>query len=175
MPAPYQRKETIGNATLYLGDCRDILPTLPKVDAVITDPPYSERCHRGHDSGAAEARDGAQRSGLGYSCLSHGDVSNLAEAFARVCDGWIVWMTDSDLALTVRTSLENAGRYAFAPLPYFHPGRSVRLSGDGPSNWTDWIVVARTKAQMKWGTFQGATWRGRDGMIRSGWAGSLPL
>lgn len=32
--------ERIGNATLYLGDCRDIMPTLPKVDAVITDPPY---------------------------------------------------------------------------------------------------------------------------------------
>ncbi len=32
--------ETIGNATLYLGDCLEILPTLPKVDAVITDPPY---------------------------------------------------------------------------------------------------------------------------------------
>jgi DNA modification methylase len=30
----------IGNATLYLGDCRDILPTLPKADAVCTDPPY---------------------------------------------------------------------------------------------------------------------------------------
>jgi len=30
----------IGNATLYLGDCRDILPTLGKVDAVVTDPPY---------------------------------------------------------------------------------------------------------------------------------------
>ena len=34
--------ETIGNATLYLGDCRDILPTLPRVDAVITDIPYGE-------------------------------------------------------------------------------------------------------------------------------------
>lgn len=34
------RVETIGRATLYLGDCRDILPTLPKVDAVVTDPPY---------------------------------------------------------------------------------------------------------------------------------------
>ena len=34
------RIEQIGDATLYLGDCRDILPTLPKVDAVITDPPY---------------------------------------------------------------------------------------------------------------------------------------
>jgi site-specific DNA-methyltransferase (adenine-specific) len=31
---------TIGRATLYLGDCRDILPTLPRVDAVVTDPPY---------------------------------------------------------------------------------------------------------------------------------------
>jgi DNA modification methylase len=34
------KKVVIGDATLYLGDCRDILPTLPKVDAVITDPPY---------------------------------------------------------------------------------------------------------------------------------------
>lgn len=30
----------IGDATLYLGDCLEILPTLPKVDAVIVDPPY---------------------------------------------------------------------------------------------------------------------------------------
>ena len=33
-------KVQIGDATLYLGDCMDILPTLDKVDAVITDPPY---------------------------------------------------------------------------------------------------------------------------------------
>ena len=31
---------TIGNATLYCGDCLEILPTLGKVDAVVTDPPY---------------------------------------------------------------------------------------------------------------------------------------
>ena len=34
------RVEKIGDATLYLADCMDVLPTLPKVDAVITDPPY---------------------------------------------------------------------------------------------------------------------------------------
>lgn len=34
------RVETIGDCTLYLGDCRDILPTLGPVDAVVTDPPY---------------------------------------------------------------------------------------------------------------------------------------
>jgi len=35
-----RRKEVIGDATLYLGDCLEILPTLGKVDAVVTDPPY---------------------------------------------------------------------------------------------------------------------------------------
>ena len=30
----------IGDCTLYLGDCREILPTLGRVDAVVTDPPY---------------------------------------------------------------------------------------------------------------------------------------
>ena len=30
----------IGDCTLYCGDCLEILPTLGKVDAVVTDPPY---------------------------------------------------------------------------------------------------------------------------------------
>lgn len=34
------RVEHIGNATLYLADCLEILPTLGKVDAVVTDPPF---------------------------------------------------------------------------------------------------------------------------------------
>lgn len=37
---PWKRIERIGNAILLLGDCLEMLPYLPKVDAVITDPPY---------------------------------------------------------------------------------------------------------------------------------------
>ena len=33
-------KVVIGNAELYLGDCLKIMPTLGRIDAVITDPPY---------------------------------------------------------------------------------------------------------------------------------------
>lgn len=40
MADPWKRKEVIGDCTLYLGDCLDILPTLGKVDAIVTDPPY---------------------------------------------------------------------------------------------------------------------------------------
>lgn len=34
------RTVVIGNATLYQGDCFDVLPKLPPVEAVVTDPPY---------------------------------------------------------------------------------------------------------------------------------------
>ncbi len=33
-------KVTIGNCELWLGDFREVLPLLPKCDAVVTDPPY---------------------------------------------------------------------------------------------------------------------------------------
>jgi len=48
------RVEHIGDATLYLGDCRDVLPTLGKVDAVVTDPPYGI----GEDGGKFRGRSG---------------------------------------------------------------------------------------------------------------------
>lgn len=36
------RCETIGDATLYLGDCREVLPSLVRADAIVTDPPYGQ-------------------------------------------------------------------------------------------------------------------------------------
>ena len=37
------RKEIIGDCTLYLGDCLEVMPTLGKVDAVVTSPPYAQQ------------------------------------------------------------------------------------------------------------------------------------
>lgn len=48
------KKVEIGLATLYLGDCAEILPTIGKVDAVITDPPYGI----GADKHAGKAENG---------------------------------------------------------------------------------------------------------------------
>lgn len=47
-----ERVEQIGDCTLYLGDCLDVLPTLGKVDAVVTDPPYGI----GEDGGRVRSR-----------------------------------------------------------------------------------------------------------------------
>lgn len=37
---PFSRVEVISNATLYMGDCRSVLPTIPMIDVIATDPPY---------------------------------------------------------------------------------------------------------------------------------------
>lgn len=55
------RVETIGDATLYLGDCMEVLPTLGKVDAVITDPPYGLKMQtRSDGGGVCSASSGAK-------------------------------------------------------------------------------------------------------------------
>jgi DNA modification methylase len=46
----------IGDCTLYRADCREVLPMLPKVDAVVTDPPYPNNAgHFVEGIGAARA------------------------------------------------------------------------------------------------------------------------
>jgi site-specific DNA-methyltransferase (adenine-specific) len=154
-PPPWKRREVIGLATLYLSDARDVLPCVGSVSHIITDPPYSARTHAGHDAGAVAPRDGAARQWLGYGALSDDDCRALAGLFCRAAGGWIVWMHDHTLAPAISGGLAAQGRYVFAPLPYFHAGRSVRLTGDGPCSWTDWITVARTPALRAWGTLPG--------------------
>ena len=49
---PWKREVILGDGQvrLILGDCRDVLPTLGKVDAVVTDPPYGIGAARGSHS-----------------------------------------------------------------------------------------------------------------------------
>ncbi len=84
----------IGNATLYLGDCRDILPTLGKVDAVVTDPPYGIGADKAAKAAAeqrkaAQARPAGLRSKAGRGWADYGetnwdDVRPHPECFALI-------------------------------------------------------------------------------------------
>ena len=59
MPAPYYVDD---RAVLYLGDCREILPTLEvPADVMVTDPPYGVGWHSGFASnhGAMAGDDGS--------------------------------------------------------------------------------------------------------------------
>lgn len=82
------RVEVIGDATLYLGDCMDILPTLGKVDAVITDPPYGID----HPSDSARFSGGNTRRGIGSTHKKiQGDDKPFDPSFLLSYDKAIVW------------------------------------------------------------------------------------
>jgi site-specific DNA-methyltransferase (adenine-specific)/modification methylase len=93
----HMRKEVIGDATLYLGDCSEILPTLPKVDAVVTDPPYGV----GHNKASAvrryKVRDEIQNDAeppfvgwmASYPAVIWGG-NNFCDQLPR-STGWLVW------------------------------------------------------------------------------------
>lgn len=156
-------------AVLCHADWRDI--DLPAVDHIITDPPFSEATHVGHNASVnghiGAGKDSFKRAGLPYDSMTPSDVINAVYALSARCRGWFVWMTDHHLAPHVSESMRSAGRYVFAPLPFVAPGSRVRLSGDGPSSWTIWIVVSRPPSLSRWGTLPGAYiassgWRERE-------------
>lgn len=142
---------------LYLGDCRDIMPSLRGVDAVISDPPFSARTHAGHDAvrGDGHTGNGAKtvREVISYEAWSDDEVREVCQSLPD--HGWACIITDHVLAPHWERRMKEAGRYVFAPIPVVSRGRSVRLTGDGPSSWTDWLIPARTKSEIKWGTLPG--------------------
>lgn len=80
-------KIEIGNATLYLGDCAEILPTLGKADAIITDPPYSENTHANAKSNKGKGH-GVKR--IDFSSIDSDELKEIIELCGRLCDRWWV-------------------------------------------------------------------------------------
>lgn len=138
--------------------------TVGQVDALIVDAPYSAVTHGGHDVmvehlGAEDnVRRTAKRRAISYPAWHERDVASFVADWSALVSGWFVTITDHVLAPAWIDALDDAGRYTFAPLPLVETGGRVRLSGDGPSSWTTWIVVARPRARafMSWGTLPGA-------------------
>ena len=94
----------IGNATLYLGDCRDILPTLGKVDAVVTDPPYGIGADK--KNAHSSIRDNPEWADMGWdSERPDKDIFDLISGYPSVIwggnyfadwlaasSGWLAWV-----------------------------------------------------------------------------------
>lgn len=73
MTQPYYADESV---TIYHGDCREILPSLGKVDLVLTDPPYSMKHVDGGGFASARAfyRDGALDGMCEFQLAEHAEV-----------------------------------------------------------------------------------------------------
>lgn len=80
----------IGRATLYCADARDVLPTLPLVDAVVTDPPYGDRTVRNHDGHNTSRGVLAQARDYGKSEWDSDPISPELMALVKAAGRWSV-------------------------------------------------------------------------------------
>lgn len=148
---------------IRLGRWQDALRDVERVDCLITDPPFGARTHTKqrvdrHDENHSEPwQRKLHREGLGYAHWTEDDVGEFVEFWSPRVAGWFCVMSDHGLQRAWERELERAGgRYVFAPLPCVQQYRTVRLAGDGPASWTDWLTPARPRSAERWGALPGS-------------------
>lgn len=142
-----------GSIRLYCGDCLDILPTLPEgtVDAVVTDPPYSNATH----SGARTRTDGANSDKLvEFNALSESECVAIFGELVRRSARWVVATCDWRFL----SPLE-AGGHLVRVGAWVKPNSAPQLSGDRPAMGWEAVAILHRHGRKRWnGGGSRATW-----------------
>ena len=141
--------------TIYHGDCREILPTLPKVDVVLTDPPYSETTH----SGARSTTDSEPKGGHIAIDFDSVEAGFLRDVFGSIsvrswCISFIDWRHALPLELEPPAGLEfiRLGVWTkMNPMP--------QLTADRPSTGWECLAILHPPGRKHWNGGSGpAVW-----------------
>lgn len=134
------RREQIGDCTLILGDCRTVLPTLGKVDAVVTDPPYEAEAH----SEKRRSRiDGVpQIAQLPFAAISVEQRSLIAEWSAANCSGWFLGFCQAEAVSIWRDELERAGAKYKRAMVWCKPDSAPQFNGQMPAQGYESMALA---------------------------------
>ena len=147
------REEVIGRARLILGDCRDILPTLGKVDAVVTDPPYPGL------KGGTEHKDSG---GVGKRRQVHETVGDVWEAdldwmpaaWEKATTAMLVFCSFHSVA-DVRAQLPYADPVA---LISWHKRNSPNPVNNVPKYTTEFCWAFKKSPGWKWSVWEATMW-----------------
>jgi site-specific DNA-methyltransferase (adenine-specific) len=132
------RVEVIGDATLYLGDCREILTGLA-VDHVISDPPYEDELHKA--MGRITRTDGqAMVQDLGFDGInaSRADIARLC---ASASSGWVILFTLAEGVRAWRDDLQAVQAKWDTTCFWVKPDASPRFNGQGPARGAECFVT----------------------------------
>lgn len=157
-PSPRQPLGLLADMQLLVGRWEDVLSKdeVGVVDAIIVDPPYSERTHESEPT----RNDGVDADGLrpNYPPWYQADVDAFIDSWSPRCRGWMVCLCDDEMIPWYRAAYERHERFAFQPLPCVIEGMTVRTRGDGPSSEAVYAMVARPRTAefVAWGTLRGA-------------------
>lgn len=150
---PYYEDDLV---TLYHGDSRDVMAGMgdTSVNAVITDPPYSENTHKNARSNSSSARKRSNRvlSGIRKdfgSISAEGLKSSLTEC-GRVSSGWVIATLDYHHAFTYEESPPDGLRLMRLGV-WLKTDPMPQISGDRPApGWETIAYLHRSDRRSKW-------------------------
>ena len=149
---PYYTDESV---TLYHGDSRELMSLMPdqSVDAVITDPPYSDRTHEMTRSNSGRAREHGNRvlsGNFGFDCISEEDLRASLAAAGRVTRGWVVANLDYRHAFAFDAEPPTGLRLLRIGV-WVKKNPNPQISGDRPAQgWESIAYMHRTDRRPSW-------------------------
>lgn len=134
------RVETIGDCTLYRGDCRDVLPTLGRVDHVISDPPFEKEAHTAIRRTNKSIKNGIPDA-LDFDAITE-ELRGLIPAWSKTnCDGWIALFCQVEAVSQWRDAMELAGLKYKRGMAWIKPDSSPQFNGQGPAQGYECIAL----------------------------------
>lgn len=166
------RIETIGNATLYLGDSREILPALGPVDAIITDPPYGDAAtHASHLSSITLKNGEPARQALGFSGISQDECVRLATSWTEIAARWVVFTCEWKYG----HALDAAGLLVRLGI-WRKPDGAPQFTGDRPGTGWEAVAICHRTGKKRWnGGGRHAFWSWPKGQNDSGHPTGKPI
>ena len=126
---------------LRLGDWRDVLADV-ECDALITDPPFSERTAAGFIGQNKVKRR------IHYGSITGADARDVASWARDHARYWAVVFSDHTLLPAWESAFRDVGWFVFAPLAWVKNDAPPRFMGDGPASGLEWITVARPRVKL---------------------------
>lgn len=140
------RVERIGDATLYLGDCLEILPTLGPVDAVVTDPPYGiAATHANHLSSITLRNGEPAGQALGFEGINGAQLVDMARDWCAIARRWVVFTCEWKDA----HKLDEAGLLIRLGI-WRKPDGAPQFTGDRPGTGWEAVAICHRPGRKKW-------------------------
>ncbi|MEA2875108.1 MAG: hypothetical protein QOF14_304 [Hyphomicrobiales bacterium] len=127
--------------TLYLGDSREILPTLGAVDCVITDPPYGAVTHTG-----ARSANSLKSSQIDFAPITSADLISLSALFCSVANRWVVMTCEWQHAAALQAANVPLVRLGV----WVKPNAAPQFSGDRPGMGWEAVAILHRKGRKRW-------------------------
>lgn len=140
------RCEQIGPHRLYLGDCRELMPLLPTVDVIVTDPPYgADDTHAGHLSNVILRNGEHSRQALRFEGITSDDLLGLATEWCDKARRWVVFSCEWKFI----HRLDEAGLLVRFGI-WRKPDGAPQFTGDRPGTGWEAIAICHRPGKKQW-------------------------